>query len=106
MAGHQSVQPGLRASPEPQAPGAVGQCVRGAAQDAQALLFQFVRQAVVRSQRGRAGWLVCVQVRSHVVLRRAGSAAILKGSDDALASNGLQFYDMCRDRKTTLDWST
>jgi hypothetical protein len=34
--------------------------VRGAAQDAQALLFQFVRQAVVRSQRGGAGWLVCV----------------------------------------------
>jgi hypothetical protein len=77
--------------------------VRGATQDAQTLLFEFVRQAVVRSQMGRAGRLVGVQVRSHVVLRRAGSAAILKESNDALASNTWQFYDTGWDRKTTLD---
>jgi hypothetical protein len=89
----QRIQPGLGARPESQAPRAVGQSTRRAAQDAQALLFQVVRHPVGPGCRVPIQLLRYLQLRSHFSLRRVCCGAILRGEDDAKTSIPWHFYD-------------
>jgi hypothetical protein len=60
--------------------------MRGATQDAQALLLEVMRKPVGRDRAGLAGPCWYVQLHCHIFLRHASYGAILRDQDDVKTS--------------------